>query len=1075
MASRAEKIDRFPNKIIINISEIQNLKSPKAEPLTIFLRFEYNDGQFSESGKFDITDGSPRQVDHNAVLGVNASDPVQIDDLGQKPVLITLFEAQPKDKKQKEDKSTPIGQAALDLWPLLKNETQIPVTIPVYAIPGSYLETQGEQNQPSLKVNVSIDQPLVPVRDQSNTNAAYITLEGLYSPPEAWLAGGTTFVYTATLPIPINDDKEVTVVFTNGTLRAATDVTNKQKRWPDARGILTVNGTYILGQNINEESIDDEQGELRSKDDKEFRTNSEKTKPQVVWNIERRCFLLPYGSQSLQHQITRVPYLPVEIVRTATPTVPKGKKDEDTGISYHGVAYIETAPLLYPGATRLRGAYKIVPYNETEYKSKTKRSGNIIDEAMRIANQLFDRSSLNTSKKDAKLTVDKQAAAGAATSMAKKKTELGEESSSATTEAQQYIESSSYITIDIVLDRPIIEKRKLNELYRKISDLIPPRPSYPIKVNSAEKAVEDYQQQIKNVCSLILDEYRKVCVDDINTEATLPNDQKRRKLLYELNSTGKYFAFKEQLKHSVIKIVREKFLRTSKFDNPDELQTFISQLYVFLLDEMHRSLDKSLNIQEPESVPPSRNTDAQLRIFALEAESNGDYLLAAHYYKQRLAQNPDKLRPWLDFAAFHLLVNDLTKAEECLKECIAIEPTNSTVSILYAVLNAILENNEIADLFFETATTEDSENVIAWTLYAIFQKHIGNEKNAQITLGKAEKLQRAILKNEEEQGATAANITVTSPISDEKRAEEEEKERPIGEEKEDTGKSSDSQLNVASKSRLSRSSRSSKQKQEKSKSVVNEQISTRKSQDISSTIEVEKVASKKSIYLKSAEFLLKYNLATWAEKALAFEFLANTGKDHQVEITLAKAKILQQDFSSAETHITQALSIDYENVEAWALWGHVKYLQLDFEAAKGRYQRTLVFAEKPPDLHTVYIRLGAILLSEGNESSYSEAKEIFLRACRYQPTCTTYLGLGVACYRLNQYDDAEEALTEANFLNNQNAEVWGYLTLICLQTKRYIEAEQSYKYAIKLDLPAGPLLDEINAVQRQVGFGDPSF
>ncbi len=29
---------------------------------------------------------------------------------------------------------------------------------------------------------------------------------------------------------------------------------------------------------------------------------------------------------SLQHQITRVPYLPVEIVRTAAPTVPKGKK-----------------------------------------------------------------------------------------------------------------------------------------------------------------------------------------------------------------------------------------------------------------------------------------------------------------------------------------------------------------------------------------------------------------------------------------------------------------------------------------------------------------------------------------------------------------------------------------------------------------------------------------------------------------------------------------------------------------------------------------------------------------------------
>ena len=49
---------------------------------------------------------------------------------------------------------------------------------------------------------------------------------------------------------------------------------------------------------------------------------------------------------------------------------------------------------------------------------------------------------------------------------------------------------------------------------------------------------------------------------------------------------------------------------------------------------MHRSLNKSLNIAEPEPVPPLRNTDEQLRTFALEAETNGDYLLAANYYKQ---------------------------------------------------------------------------------------------------------------------------------------------------------------------------------------------------------------------------------------------------------------------------------------------------------------------------------------------------------------------------------------------------------------------------------------------------------
>ena len=48
--------------------------------------------------------------------------------------------------------------------------------------------------------------------------------------------------------------------------------------------------------------------------------------------------------------------------------------------------------------------------------------------------------------------------------------------------------------------------------------------------------------------------------------------QRRKKLLYELNSTGKYFAFKEQLKNSVIKIVREKFFKTSALNDPEEFQ-----------------------------------------------------------------------------------------------------------------------------------------------------------------------------------------------------------------------------------------------------------------------------------------------------------------------------------------------------------------------------------------------------------------------------------------------------------------------------------------------------------------------
>ena len=46
----------------------------------------------------------------------------------------------------------------------------------------------------------------------------------------------------------------------------------------------------------------------------------------------------------------------------------------------------------------------------------------------------------------------------------------------------------------------------------------------------------------------------------------------RQKLLYELNTSGKYLAFKEQLKHAVVKIVREKYCKTSAFTDRHEFE-----------------------------------------------------------------------------------------------------------------------------------------------------------------------------------------------------------------------------------------------------------------------------------------------------------------------------------------------------------------------------------------------------------------------------------------------------------------------------------------------------------------------
>ena len=51
---------------------------------------------------------------------------------------------------------------------------------------------------------------------------------------------------------------------------------------------------------------------------------------------------------------------------------------------------------------------------------------------------------------------------------------------------------------------------------------------------------------------------------------------------------------------------------------------------------------------------------------------------------------------------------------------------------------------------------------------------------------------------------------------------------------------------------------------------------------------------------------------------------------------------------------------------------------------------------------------------------------------------------------MGELSEAEDALAEANILNNSDSEVWAYLSLVCLKTARQFEAEQAYKYAVKV-------------------------
>ena len=118
--------------------------------------------------------------------------------------------------------------------------------------------------------------------------------------------------------------------------------------------------------------VEDESGDLRSPQDIEFRQHCERSKPRVVWNAETRCFLSESETKTMMRSLPQCSIWPVEMTRVLSAATSKGRsKEDDVQLSMHGVAYVDLASLLYPGVTRVFGAYPVVGFSETDLSNRT--------------------------------------------------------------------------------------------------------------------------------------------------------------------------------------------------------------------------------------------------------------------------------------------------------------------------------------------------------------------------------------------------------------------------------------------------------------------------------------------------------------------------------------------------------------------------------------------------------------------------------------------------------------------------------------------------------------------------------
>ncbi|NWT07958.1 CFA70 protein, partial [Vireo altiloquus] len=1052
-------------------------KTLKSTVQVTMVRVEYNGAVLGESPKTDVLPNGTAKYNFSTSFEFSPDGPNSLDVIVQKPLLLTVLEVGARDKKRTE-KINPLGQAVVDLLPLLQGVPSLKVLAPLHAVPAS----SSEKLHPEATVcgiwnlTVSTKEPLLSATQFSSGNLLSITMEAAYSVPGVFTIEAQQN-YMACLQIPAADEvrMDFLVLFQNGILKLGgeKEPLPRPKNWPLgtilAPGALAIPNSFIVGG-----PYEDEDGELTRIEDREFRMEAE-SKKRIMWDTERRCYLDAAAVAVLQKRIAECRYWPVELCKMCKASSAKGKAskadkgDEDKQIAFHGVAYVNMMHLLCPGVKQIRGAFRVFTYQESEVFEKTKIQHSIFRDL---------RSRLSLVKEGLGTSPVSRAAPSKAPKEIKDSSETVRPGEAHGTMAAlislcqhwlqtarpreqclspQYNEAGTFLVMEIKLDRPLVPKRLREEVARRVKKMVPPCPLLPPRVEGAKKAVEDYHQCITNVAVAILREYNELFGKQLPDQGVIDPEtleEQKRQLNYELNTSGKYFAFKEQLKYSVVKIVREKYLKTTAFENQEVLQAFLSELYVYLVDHMHIALNKLLSVEDDSYITPSLTTREQLLLFAREAEANKDFKLASVFYKQRIVKDKHSIQAWLDYGAFCFLHKDTIKAQECFRQALSLNPQHVQSLLLCGIAAVSLQHYEEAEIFFEDACCVEPSSITAWTLSGLFYELQNNDIQAERNFREAKKLLRVQLE-EERRKLEAAEAEGKKPSTDPGNRQTQEPPLPPP--------GFCSMLQEFSCPHWD----------------VRFWFGSRNKNSTLGLTETHFLAAPGpqppacTIFMKTVEFLMKVNAVRFVHKALAHELLSlQGGPTCAYYLALAWTYLLEEDLPRCDECLCEAIRIDPLNPNVWAQKGHLYYLKKDFDKAKDCYERVISFVEDAVDMHFVYLRLGSIYLEE---KEYGRAKHIYLLACDNSASCLTWLGVGIACYRMEELEAAEDALSEANAQDNTNSEVWGYLALICLQGGRQLEAEQCYKYTVKLGLRNDALMREIRAAQRHFGFGDPSF
>jgi len=595
------------------------------------------------------------------------------------------------------------------------------------------------------------------------------------------------------------------------------------------------------------------------------------------------------------------------------------------------------------------------------------------------------------------------------------------------------------------------------------SDIIQPKSIGPEPV--PRDVIAELRTELSDIMSQVAEEYAAMFLVDSHDAPPPSADLREKQFMYGLSTSGVYHLFKERLKPRVQRVVRTRF--QSRPQNEHEQDRFLSELYTFLMNEVNHILHKRVveaetkeqieseptnpQASEDEDSPAGKASKESVHLLSLcnDAEASMDLVLAHRRHEDRvnaMTRHAEKhdggsqllKQAWFQYAEFCLRKIDdfnVDKAGQCLREVLALDSKDEAALALYGAFLMDQGQNEKAETFLLAARDmklppldpgeiEHDEDILAANvgvrLHGLLCMHwslAGQGRKARESLRHGV---LSLLKSGYKEPATQANTPRRTAV--------------------------------------------------------------KLAQDL-------------------AEYFLQYNLLTCAENVLQLakssENLAvEKARERQLPTHCSKQQrertlrldsqlsLAKGDMDGAESLAVLATELDSSSGLAWFCLGEAQYARGQGTVACESYTKALHLldpsrgkpqplgkdgaklsraqigqAQKSTPLH-LFLRLGTLYRQL---SKLEESREVFLRSCQVWNSPSSWLGAGIACLRLNQLLDAEEALQQANLLDHQNGMIWGYLSLLSLMSgeERLEHANKSLEQALRFQIMDPVLLREL--------------